>query len=580
MSNNKLVRVAAAQYSVGSDIQKNLESALRVIARAAQSKPRLLVLPEFINHLSWYDSLEHCYEVSLEPGGDFLKQLAKAARDAGCYLVANCTMRREQGRCSGSSLMFSADGELLGVNDKQVLIGHENNFLQRARRAGPIIETPFARLGMYACMDGVIFETPRYLALRGGQILCNSVNSFAPDESSLHIPVRAAENKVFVVAANKIGPLAPADLLDELSAVTNIPKQFLCGAGESQIVDPEGTVLAIASPDQEEVVFADIDPAQADHKLRPDGSGLFHLRRPGLYSPIAQDPDTQPPAPAKTSGPVSVAMIPLPEPASAHLGPVAEQVAQAASAGAELIVLPELFCFDLRAEITLDSCAEAERAVQMLATVCGSAHVAASFPWRDDRGRLIHAALLVNRDGVQCVQGQLHVGNRHAWAAAADGINTLDLPFAHIGMVTGEDVIFPEVFRLLAIKGVDTVLAPYAAQEDWEVKTGLLERAAENHINLVAVNAGTQADSSFAARLHRDFTILTPWESRKFDGKLTFPPTTFARPPLACTLAEITPSNAANKVVSSGTDLLQDRAWKLAAPLVDSHSPSRQQVTQ
>ena len=140
----------------------------------------------------------------------------------------------------------------------------------------------------------------RYLALRGGQILCNSVNSFAPDESSLHIPVRAAENKVFVVAANKIGPLAPAELLDELSAVTNIPKQFLCGAGESQIVDPEGTVLAIASPDQEEVVFADIDPAQADHKLRPDGSGLFHLRRPGLYSPIAQDPDTQPPAPAKT----------------------------------------------------------------------------------------------------------------------------------------------------------------------------------------------------------------------------------------------------------------------------------------
>ena len=40
-------------------------------------------------------------------------------------------------------------------------------------------------------------------------------------------------------------------------------------------------------------------------------------------------------------------------------------------------------------------------------------------------------------------------------------------------------------------------------------------------------------------------------------GKLTFPPTTFARSPLACTLAEITPSNAANKVVSSGTDLLQ-----------------------
>ena len=218
--------MAAAQFAVGSDIAANLESALRVIQAAADHEPQLLVLPEFINHLSWYDSAEHCYDVSLELDGDFLKQVAAAARSAGCYLVANCTMRRENRTCSASSLLYSPQGELLGVNDKQVLIGHENNFLQRAGAPGPVVETPFARVGMYACMDGVVCETPRYLALRGAQVLCNSVNSFAPDESSLHIPVRAAENKVFVVAANKIGPLVPAEMLDDLSAMTNIPKRF------------------------------------------------------------------------------------------------------------------------------------------------------------------------------------------------------------------------------------------------------------------------------------------------------------------------------------------------------------------
>ena len=97
---------------------------------------------------------------------------------------------------------------------------------------------------------------------------------------------------------------------------------------------------------------------------------------------------------------------------------------------------------------------------------------------------------------------------------------------------------------------------------------GLFERAAENHINMVAVNGGALPGGTFAARLHKDFTILTPWETREFDGKLTFPPMTVAKGDEAVTHAEITPAYAANKVVSVGTDLLSGRAWALASPLV------------
>ena len=560
--------MAAAQFAVGSDIAANLESALRVIQAAADHEPQLLVLPEFINHLSWYDSAEHCYDVSLELDGDFLKQVAAAARSAGCYLVANCTMRRENRTCSASSLLYSPQGELLGVNDKQVLIGHENNFLQRAGAPGPVVETPFARVGMYACMDGVVCETPRYLALRGAQVLCNSVNSFAPDESSLHIPVRAAENKVFVVAANKIGPLVPADMLDDLSAMTNIPKRFLHGAGESQIVDPRGKVLAIASPDREEVIFADIDPAAADYKLRPDGSDLFKLRRPSLYRPIAQDPSTQPASLAKPCERLPVAMVQLPKRSAAALQPALRLIEQAAGEGAKLVVLAELFCADPDARLTAADAHQAQQAVAAIAQVCGDAYVAGSFPWLGRDAELQHAALLIGRNGVQCEQPQLHVGERHSWAAPGDGINTLDLPFAHVGLLTGEDVVYPEAFRLLALEGVDTVLVPYAAQEDWEITTGLLERAAENHVNMVAVNGGALPGGTFAARLHKDFTILTPWETREFDGKLTFPPMTVAKEDEAVTHAEVTPAYAANKVVSVGTDLLSGRAWSLASPLV------------
>ena len=68
-------------------------------------------------------------------------------------------------------------------------------------------------------------------SLRGGQLLCNSLNSFASDEASLHIPVRAAENKVFVAAANKVGPLVPPEMVVPISEATGIPVKFLDGAG-------------------------------------------------------------------------------------------------------------------------------------------------------------------------------------------------------------------------------------------------------------------------------------------------------------------------------------------------------------
>ncbi len=96
-------------------------------------------------------------------------------------------------------------------------------------------------------MDGVINETPRMLAVEGAQVLLNSLNSFALDEASLHVPVRAVENRVWVVAANKVGPLVPERSIAAVAERVGVPVERLHGAGESQIVAPDGTVVAIAT---------------------------------------------------------------------------------------------------------------------------------------------------------------------------------------------------------------------------------------------------------------------------------------------------------------------------------------------
>ena len=560
------MRIAVAQFAVGVDIRANLASCLRMLDLAARIHPAVVVLPEFCNHPSWYDDAAHCRSVALVPEGEFLSAIAAKAAAIEAYVVINCTLRRDGDRCTGTSLLYGPTGELLGSTDKQVLIGHENDFLSKAWQAGPVFGTPFGRLGLYACMDGVINETPRSLALRGAQLLCNSLNSFASDEASLHVPVRAAENKVFVAAANKVGPLIPEAILEPVSRQTGIPVRFLMGAGESQIVAPDGAVLARASPGREEVVHADIDIAAAEHKERPDGSDVFHWRRPSLYRSLATDPSDQQ-RDYRGAPSVSCALIQLASTGEAGLDEAEERLADAFASGARLAALPPLFCLpEQQVESPGAAARLSQAAVSALARRCPPDCYVATTLVVGEPPRL--AALLIGGEGVKLRQGPLHRSERYAFSPLVDDVQTVDLGFARVALLTSDDACVPEAFRLAALAGADTVVVPALPLEDWEMRTGLLERSAENRVNLLVAAQPGPFGASFATALSEDFTVLTPWRERAFDGLLTLPPTLRAPAEPGVTAVEIHPRWAANKVVSRGTDLLAGRPWRLLDPLL------------
>lgn len=530
-----MMRAAVAQFHVGADIDRNLTSCLRALDLAARQKPHVVVLPEFCNHLSWYNDQDHCRRVSVDLDSIFLKAIAAKAREIGSYVAVNVTLNRSSTITTGTSILYGPDGAFLADNDKQILIGHENDFLTKATCEGPLVKTPFGLFGLYACMDGVINETPRGLALRGGRVLLNSLNSFASDEASLHIPVRAAENKVFVLAANKVGPLVPEDMVEGISQATGIPAHFLDGAGESQIVAPDGTVLAIAPLHGEAVVFAEFDPGEADNKDRPDGTSIFGARRAALYGPIARDPATQP-LPA-FSGPdyVNATLI--------HADTAPEAlilISRAFTDGAKIVAVAPVQGLHLDA----------------IALLCPTDGYIAT---RADNGD----AFLSATEGVVLHQMPIHATNRFG-ASRCDGFTTVVTQYGRIALVAGDDGLFPEAFRLLAMTGAEIAIAPVSPLEDWELKTGLLERAAENRVNLLAPASGSQM--GFAAALQEDFTVLTEWKSRPFDGLLSQPILTRATSPL--THVTLYPACAANKVVSRNTDLLAGRPWALAGAIV------------
>lgn len=552
------IRAAAAQFHVGADVESNLRKCLEALDQASSCKPDVIVLPEFCNHLSWYDDIDHCREVSVAIDGTFLKAIGEKARELNCWVTTNVTLQRgPTARATGTSILFDRQGKIRGENTKQIYIGHENDFLDKAHEPGPIIDDELGKAGMYACMDGVIMETPRALALRGAEVLLNSLNSFASDEGSLHIPVRAAENKIFVVAANKVGPLVPEAMVEGISQATGIPARFLSGAGESQIVAPNGDVIAKASLEVEEFIFADFDPRDAQNKIRPDGTDVFASRRPELYAPLAANPETQQDVSFKGANEVLAA-----------LANGIESVRSAHQKGARLVAIPPIAGLDERS--VGEALALSQKALQQLKDICSqTGGYAGTSLVLDRKSEAMHCAVLVGPNGIELIQPQIHSSKRTQWSVLGDAIITADLPFGRIAMATSDDTIYPEHFRLLALAGAEIVIAPVAPLEGWELRTGLIERAAENRVNLLAPCKPSPLGRGLAACLQTDFTLLTEWNERPFDGLLSQPELIWMSDE-PVTLARLRPANAANKIVSRGTDLLAGRPWNLIESIVQA----------
>ena len=92
----------------------------------------------------------------------------------------------------------------------------------------------------------------------------------------------------------------------------------------------------------------------------------------------------------------------------------------------------------------------------------------------------------------------------------------------------------------------------------------LLERAAENRLNLAVASRATSDGAGGLIPLSADFTLWTEW-SRPFAGVISRPDPCPATGPV--TVGTLRPACAANRFVTRGTDLVDGRPWALAGAL-------------
>jgi len=260
---------------VRRNIEENLSLACRLLAQAGELGCDLAVYPEDVQAIGCYlyfadlDLFASCVETVPGPTSE---RIGAVAKRFGMHVVYTQDERVGETICN-AAVLVGRDGQVIGKYHKVQLPGAERWMVAHGD-SFPVFETDFGTVGMMVCYDLDFPEVARCLALNGAEMLCcptmGTSAAWEPKENGLmRVRMRAIDNFVPTVVSS-------------------------CRA-DSVIVDSSGAVLAMARPNTEDVIHADIDldatlidrgdsmtiTGLSDVKAR-----LLQERLPDVYAPL------------------------------------------------------------------------------------------------------------------------------------------------------------------------------------------------------------------------------------------------------------------------------------------------------
>jgi predicted amidohydrolase len=271
------MRVAVAQMEpILAEKERNLDACLARLEEAAAAGAELLVLPECAIPGYMFESAEEALPFAEDIPGPSADTLARECRRLGLHVV--CGLLERDGDVLHNAAVLVGPEGLIGIYRKTHL-----PFLGVDRFVVPgdeltVYDTPLGRIGVEICYDLRFPEVTRTLALKGADIVAHPTNFpvAARVQTELITVARAAENRVYLLTANRVGKERRGEF-----------------CGWSQIVDPYGTRLAEAGETEEALLVAEIDVEKARDKdyVIPGEYELylFGHRRPELYGALVEE---------------------------------------------------------------------------------------------------------------------------------------------------------------------------------------------------------------------------------------------------------------------------------------------------
>ncbi len=273
------IKIAAAQIDVQlGKVEHNLARILAFSGEVVGNGADLVVFPECALTGYGFDSREEALPAAQPVPGPATDTVSALCSDLGIHVIFGM-LEKVGDSLFNTAVLIGPDGIAFKYHKNHIPFQGVDRFVDKGDVPFQLCNAGDVRIGLQICYDICFPESARVHSLLGADLVTLPTN-FATmgvvARASFILNTRAIENKVYVLSCNRVG----------------IERGYpFCG--RSKIVDPMGVTLAEASTDREEIIYAEIDLANARNKRITHAAGEWEIdrmadRRPELYGIITE----------------------------------------------------------------------------------------------------------------------------------------------------------------------------------------------------------------------------------------------------------------------------------------------------
>lgn len=186
------------------DVDANIQKSAYMIEKAVELGAKVIVLPELANTGYAIPNRSELEKVAENvKTGKTVKEWEKLAKRNKVFIVGGFA-EKEENKIYNASVLLGPDG-IIGTYRKLHLFSKEKMIFDPGNKVPWVYKNrENINIGMMICFDWIFPEVARVLALEGATILAHSANLVLP-YAQRAMPIRALENRVFAITANRIG---------------------------------------------------------------------------------------------------------------------------------------------------------------------------------------------------------------------------------------------------------------------------------------------------------------------------------------------------------------------------------------
>ena len=289
----KKVKIGIIQSKISDNIQKNINSAIKNIKKAASKKAKIICMPElFLSNYFCQTESHSNFKLAEKIPGKTTKIFCQLAKKLQIVLMISLFEKKTHGFYHNTSIVINEKGKILSKYRKMHIPDDPGYYEKFYFTPGDLgfksVKTKFGKIGPLICWDQWFPEAARLTALKGAQIIFyptaigwhpKEKKKFGKSQLDSWVTMQkshAIANGTYVVAINRVGAERKGNKKIEFW-------------GNSIIIDPNGQIIGKLGNKKEGILIREINYNKID-SVREHWPFLRD-RRIDFYKGILKNPE-------------------------------------------------------------------------------------------------------------------------------------------------------------------------------------------------------------------------------------------------------------------------------------------------